>query len=582
MALLKKAALPPFLLPALGAGALLLAPALLFAQTTAAPAPSVADPLEVARSFSREGARELALARIEALQPAQTSAPRWAEWESLRCELLSGLGHHAELIARANALPANIPDRQVRACLAAAAKSAIATGEPALARAWLARFFWRGEPPAADQREARLTVIESYLAEKRTEDAYRLMLRYQQDYTPIGDRAAVRFTDALLAFGLEKDAINWFAQLPDESPARLRMRLRMGLATPEQTIALARALAAKQPGVAGYWIAIGEAAAQQKNTALVLEALERTLDAADAREPARVAALSGALWKLYADTATETANRAGLLKGDDARWSDYAARRLGPEPGIARALYAQLARNTASRDTRFNAQLQLVTSLTQQNLGRVAVRLFEDPQAFPVADLDPQVRYQLGNAAAENGQPAAAARFLEALPPPPSTGADEWQLNLAAVYLKAGNTERAAAELRNLAAGKPPLPARVVSRAAALASDLAEAGQAKAAQEVLRGLAPLADAAARRDVLLAQARVADVAGEYRASAGAWLEAALTGSPPAGDVVAWRLSAARALVRAGLKDDARAEYEWLAKNAKDAATLDAARRELQKL
>jgi hypothetical protein len=580
VALTKKAALPPFLLSALCAAAFCLTPAAPRAQPAAASA--AGDPLEVARGFSREGARELALARVEAQQPAQFAAPRWAEWENLRCELLSALGRHAELIARASALPATIPDRQLRACLAAAAKSAIATAEPALARAWLARFFWRGEPPAAEQREARLTVVESYLAEKRTEDAYRLMLRYQQDYTPIGDRVAVSFTEALLAFGLEKDAINWFAQLPDESPARLRMRLRMGLATPEQTIAQARALAAKQPGVAGYWVAIGEAAAQQKNPALALDALERTLDAADPREPARVAALAGALWKQYADIAAETANRAGLLKGDDARWSDFAARRLGPEPVVARALFAQLARGSASRETRFNAQLQLVTSLTQANLGRVAVRLFGDLQAFPLADLDPQVRYQLGNAAAENGLPAAAARFLEALPAPPTVGAEDWELSLAAVYLKAGNTEQAAAELRKLVAGKGPLSPRQVSRSATLASDLAEAGQAKSAQEVLRGLAPRADASTRRDVLLAQARVADAAGEHRTSAGAWLEAALAGPAPAGDVVAWRLNAARALVRAGLRDDARAEYEWLAKNAKDAATLDAARRELQKL
>ncbi|MGH8617673.1 MAG: hypothetical protein ACREUW_08255, partial [Burkholderiales bacterium] len=476
----KKAARPPFLLSAHGAGALLLAAAAIAQAQTPAP-PRAPDELDTARAFIRDGARALALSRIEAAQPADSAAPRWAEWENLRCEALAGLGRHEALLARARALPAKIPDRQVRTCLADAAASALATGEPVEARAWLARYFWRAEAAGAasvEVREARLAVIDSYLAERNADDAYRLMLRYQQDYSPLGEAVAVRFTDALLAAGREKDAINWFAQLPDEAPARLRMRLRMGLATPEQTLAQARTLATRQPGVEGYWVTIGEAAARMKNPALELEALERTLDAADAREPARVAALTEALWKRYGEVAATTANRAGLLKGDDARWSDYAARRFGPEPGVARALFAQLARTGVSRDTRLTAQLQLVTSLTQDNLGRVALRLFEDPRAFPVADLDPQVRYQLARVAAANGQSATAARLVEALPPPPEVGAADWQLGLAEVHLRAGNAGRAAAELLKFtqglgAATGPPLAPALATRATALAAELA-------------------------------------------------------------------------------------------------------------
>lgn len=582
MVMHKKAALPPFLLAARYAGAVLLAAAAAVAgaQSTAPANPD----LEGARALVREGARELALTRIEALQPADSTAARWADWENLRCGVLSALGRHEELLKHAGALPPRIPDRQWRACFAAAAKSALATGDSALARAYLARLFWHTEAPAAaaDTREARLAVIESYLADQQPDDAYRLMLRYQQDYTPIGEAVAVRFTDALLAAGRETDAVNWFAQLPDDAPARLRMRLRMGLATPEQTIAQARALAAKQPAVEGYWVTLGEAAALQKNRALEVEALERALDAADAREPARLARLGDALWKQYADLATEAANRAGLLKGDDARWSDYAARRFSPEPAVARALFAQLARTSASRETRFTAQLQLVTSLAEQNLGRTALRLFADSRAFPLADLDPQVRYQLARVAAANGRAALAAQLIEALPPPPAVSAEEWQLSLASVHLKAGNAERAAAELQKFAAGRAALPPSLVTRAAALASELAEAGQAKAAVESLRALAPRAEGAVRRDVLIAQARAAEAAADYSGAAAAWLDAAFIAAPPANDAPGLRLRAAQALARAGLKEDARAQYEWLLKNGKDAATLDAARRELQKL
>jgi hypothetical protein len=37
-----------------------------------------------------------------------------------------------------------------------------------------------------------------------------------------------------------------------------------------------------------------------------------------------------------------------------------------------------------------------------------------------------------------------------------------------------------------------------------------------------------------------------------------------------------------MLRAGYRDDARAQLEWVLRNARDAAQLDVARRELKKL
>ena len=44
----------------------------------------------------------------------------------------------------------------------------------------------------------------------------------------------------------------------------------------------------------------------------------------------------------------------------------------------------------------------------------------------------------------------------------------------------------------------------------------------------------------------------------------------------------RIAAAANLGRAGLKDDARAQFDWLRKNVKDAEKLEVIRREMQKL
>jgi predicted negative regulator of RcsB-dependent stress response len=63
----------------------------------------------------------------------------------------------------------------------------------------------------------------------------------------------------------------------------------------------------------------------------------------------------------------------------------------------------------------------------------------------------------------------------------------------------------------------------------------------------------------------------------------YLEAAALADPPPAGAVALdaRLRAARALAAAGLRRDARAQMEWVARHARDKALQDMARRELQR-
>jgi hypothetical protein len=58
-----------------------------------------------ARRMLDAGAVELALTRIEALQPPDRATAAWAEWEGLRCEGLARLNRLADLLQRADALP---------------------------------------------------------------------------------------------------------------------------------------------------------------------------------------------------------------------------------------------------------------------------------------------------------------------------------------------------------------------------------------------------------------------------------------------------------------------------------------------
>src|ERR671920_501801 len=111
------------------------------------------------------GARELALARIEALQPRDSSAARWAEWESLRCEALGQLNRRDALLERVNAIPKERISASLNRCLIEAARAALGQNDPEAARAHTATVLWQTSASAVDVRVARLVVIDSYVAE---------------------------------------------------------------------------------------------------------------------------------------------------------------------------------------------------------------------------------------------------------------------------------------------------------------------------------------------------------------------------------------------------------------------------------
>jgi hypothetical protein len=556
---------------------------LLVLTSYGAHAQSAPDAFEITQRFAEINAPQLALARVEQSQPAALTAPRWADWEQLRCTLLARLARHQDLTKRVAALPAAAPDKVVRTCVLQGARAALANGEAVIARRFLARLLWRHDLSADEMRQARLLVIETYLVGDQPLDAYALMLRYQQDYKPIDRDVAARFVDALLAAGMDKEAVNWFSQLDDASPLKLLLRLKTRLVAPDAGIAQARAALAKNNGSA-YWLVLQHAALMQSERLLQAEALENLLQLASEKPPERTAALAAELWKAYAAAAQEIANENRLLVGDDTGWADYAARRSAASPVAGRALFAYLAQQSKVRATRQNAQLQLVYSLQSARLALTATRLFDDAQRFPVTQVDPQARYLLGSMAAENNQPTSAARYWQGLATPATLDADEWRVRLASVLVRASIAEPGAEVLRGLLEGKKSLPIAVMQRAVAAVQELQDAGFFKSADELYRAMLPYAAPNERRAILYSLARIAESFNDFQNAADYFLESALLADGKTADTLAVnaRIAAASNLGRAGLKDDARAQFDWLRKNVKDAEKLEMIRREALKL
>jgi hypothetical protein len=533
--------------------------------------------LETARALAGAGAPQLALARVERLQPSDTSAARWGEWEELRLGLLTALARHEDALKRAAALPAALSEPVLRRCLLAAARAAMGAGRGAAARAYAARVLWALEAPSDEARAARLIVIDSHLADRQGVPAFHAMLRYDQDYRPLDRAMARRFVEQLLELGLDHEAVNWLAALDDQGALKLHLRLRARLIEPKTAIAEARARLHKADD-ARYWRVLAEAAANEGNLALRVEALERLLQGHEpsALKPERAAAL----WQAYFQAAESAANEARLLGGDDRAWLDLAARRLEGSPPQGRALYARLSREAAAPATRLRAQSQLTESLERGGLARTALHLFgQDPS--PEA-LDTETRYRLGRMAEAHSAPALAVRFWQGLPPPADTGPEEWLLRMAAVQWQSGTRERALDTVRTMLKQEKPLPEPAAVRAVALARDIATASPGSAAH-IYAALLPRAGRGHARDILTALGGIEETAGRHAAAADYFMRAALHEEART-DVKALRarLSAAANLARAGYRQDARAQFQYVVDNTRDPALLDIARRELGRL
>lgn len=538
------------------------------------------DALEIAQRVADSGAYQLALNRVEQHQPRDSGEPRWAEWEALRLGLLSQLGRHLEILHHADALPPSMPVAPLRECLKLAARAAVATDQGLLARRYAARVLWQLSPPAEVSKQIRLLVIESYVADKKGDDAFRAMLKYQQDYRPLDRGTAALFVGALLDLDMPREAVSWLGSLDDDSPTKLLLRLRTGLISADAAATRARSMLAKG-NRAGYWRVLLEVAAQQKDRALQIRAQEHMLHLVVAGNVQRLTAMAGRLWRTYLDTAQEIGNQNHLLMGDDASWTEFAARRLESTPEVSRAFLAYLSQRGQTRETRDNSQLRMVKSLLAGRLDLTALRLFANSHV-DTAELNGQSRYLLGTIAEAHNLPEVALGYWQEMDVPPGVPEIEWRLRIAQVSIRAaGMIDRGAASLKAVIAAGGSLPVPIAEQSVNLVQELLDRGRLDVANELFEALLPKVDAAQRRKVLFGLGRIHEITGQSPVAADYYLRSALLAEGNAPDALALRsrLLAARNLARAGYKDDARMQFEWLIRNSKDAAQLEIARREL---
>lgn len=369
------------------------------------------DSLAIAQRFQQNGLPGLAALRVDRDQPASPGAPDWIEWESLRLTLLSQTGRPRELLDRVAALPATVPPEFRQKALGHAAWAHLELKEGGQARDALARLIWRFPLSPEDQRWARRLVIRAWLLEDRADEAYRAMLRYQQDYAPVGRDVATEFVQGLLRAGRANEALTWFSELDPAGPVATLLALKAGFITPEAALARARPALDREPSGIDWLRVALEAAGQANDTVARVDLLER-LVAAGAEDV-------GPLWTAWLRLGEATGNRAQLLIGDDAAWLAM-AEGLAPTAALeARAVHAHLTQRGVEAASRETARRRLLAGLLAARREAVAVRLLEaspwgggPPTPEAAADLFARVATELPGSDRRLAW-LAAARYAE-------------------------------------------------------------------------------------------------------------------------------------------------------------------------
>ena len=523
-----------------------------------------------------------------------TTAQEWLQWQRQLWALYEVSGQWQKLYSRTQNLPAGLPlaARREADLLAIAALSAMQKG--AAARRFIrAQLADATEALAADEiaheRRLRRAVIATYLADDLLADARVAMTAFRKDY------GATDTDWLLLAAGVEMRtgnldaAVNLLAPLDSAAAKLLRLYARLGNRSiePEQVIDRAFALrdVAGAPPTRDILAVMAQATITAGKFYPLADLLEDYLLTAPSDADKIYPRFSVAdLFAVYARIATEQANKAGLLVGDDAAWLAY-ARGTSPQATVVRrAIFAHLAAGNNSL-LRQQAIDEYINVLIDINRSKLIPHLFAPDTRFGELTLGGVTALRLAAHALHAGDYALAAAANATLSElPAGIARSDWLLQAARIDIFAGLHDAGAAKLHEWLTMHPQLTGEQTDAVLQPIFDL----QTVARHELALDLLPLVNARAptakhRREIAYWLAESHQGNGQPLLAADLFLFSALQradGFDRWGEAARFR--AADALLEAQLFDDARRLLEDMLARTKSESSRNALQQKLQRL
>jgi tetratricopeptide (TPR) repeat protein len=549
--------------------------------------------------LARAGAPQLALRRMDAEQTTpQQNLVEWMAWEQERLQILSSQGLYARLIKRVDNMPESVDAHFRSLALSLKADAQLQLGEADAARATARELLWFHGDAGAAARSAhwRRLVVRSYVLEDRNEDARLALLRYRQDFGDENPQWRWLSAQVMLQAGDSESAVRLLEG--DTSPqgefllaiAQLKMSPQRAPEIEQAAVNLADQL--ERSELQGAFWGLAAVAAQQAGRPIKqIEYLEHALSLPFDQELTHGLLTIDAdqLWDAYLTQGKRIGNKEQKLLGNDEDWYFPATEALDSDQLRARVLFSVLSEYGSTAERRSVAHGYLVGLLDELENGKTLVkRLYLESRRYAeVEDLPPVIRYRLIDEALESGDLKTASRLMAGLAAPPAGGDRfDWDLRRARVAIFTGEVHRGIELLQSLlAAGGPDWDRQRVDRLLQVVFDLQTVRYHQQALTLFEGvLEKRLDQRQQRELLFWMADSMQALERFDEAAYLYLKSATLSDPSAMDPWAQtaRYRAAKALVEAGLLEDARQIYSTLLHATRDAGRRAVLQNEIQRL
>lgn len=552
--------------------------------------------LDLLKNISNAGAPFLTLKMIDQAQPNyDADLYNWILWEQERYAILEKWQQWNDLLIRLESLPKDLPEPFLHQIVTKQARAYIALGQAQTARKILLPYIWNvSATQSPEYKTWRKLIVDSYIADKRLDDARIAMRRYQQDFNEQDSAWLEAQVIVLIQSQHYEEAQELLTSAKDNTLNDLALYVDLLTQTKTaQTVwkeATSKAKQAKEGTKQSvtFWHVALKAAKQMSPVDRVV-AHEEIFKTPYTSVNELLNDNPIALWNAYLEYAEYVGNRAELLQGDDASWLKLAKNALKITPVKARSLLAHIMQTSQDKQIIEQAAQSFLSSLDlQKEADQLFLsQVFSSKGAFKqVASIPFSIRFELVDLALKTANITQATRLMSGLEThPPGTNLFAWQLRRARVLILGGQISEGQQVLQQLLSNYKDVTAQKTDRVLQVLFDMQTIEANEQALVDFKHLLRLNIAPKqKREILFWMADSYKALKQYKKAALFYLQSAFYAGPEAMDPWAQtaRYSAAESLEKAGLVDDARRIFKGLLKVAKAPTRKATLRHKIQQL
>ena len=551
--------------------------------------------LERVQYLIRANALDLAQWILENQSPPDLPNPEWLAWERQLWALYRLRQDWTALYQRTRQIPPAFPSSIRYESEAMAITALIALNRGRDARKLLRQHLTSSDFSAADKKQHRRQVLESYLDDRLLDEVNIAMQTYQHDYRDQEEQWLILSANVYLQMGEVDRAVNSLAPIDSIDARLLRTygRLRNGSLSPEQVIGRVETWlgdeAVKVNELNARAVLLAAYQAKDDHFALT-EHLEQYLMVKNIQPHAkRHAAFSdyqiADLLSSYDTLVQHESDAAGLLGADEARWRAHASHLPTTGMTLRKAFYAYLIRITDKPLRKRQYINHYVRALIASEHAALIPQVFGENHLFGPLHIEPDTALILSNRALQQGDiPLAAQAIKNVIGFPEAMSEADWYLHVARILIIAGEYTAGAKRIRDWLGLHEQLQPEQTDLVLQPIFDLQTVKQHQLALKLLHRVNQQSSSTGhRREIAYWIAESYQATRQYLKAADYFLYSALqkgAGFDPWGESARFR--AADSLMQANQFSDARRLFQDLLSRTEEQGRANVIRQKLQQL